>query len=286
MAEYTVTASNNLEFSDSISREPMDFNLDVTQNINFNHGTFLTYEEAITQNVEFSQLAEVVRWVIVEGSNAVEFSQSAKVIRNASNNLEFSQSATVILSKGIIQNIEFSDSAIREPMVFNRGAANDLEFTGFGAGYNASDPPHGVCDDEYICDRDHITLSCAAPVITVDLRNPAEDSLNALLNTINRYSRGEELRMNGVHPRFLQLHYDFTKMVASQKDAFIAFYKATAGLEITLIDFCSQEWIGCILDKEIGFDREEGRIEINPGCPETDAGLYSWSFVFEGERVP
>jgi hypothetical protein len=283
---YEVEASNDVEFGVVAQSENAVIEVSAETTVEFGQDTHLTYEVEAESDIEFDQEAERLRVIYRDGDSAIEFDESSAQVRSGENGLELSHLAEAYVTKPTESGVEFSDSAIREPMEFSRAASNDIEFDDAGSAYNENDPAHGPCDDEYTCDRDHITLSCADPATTVDLRNPSDDSLKVILNIINRYSRAEELRETGVHPRFLQLHYQFTSMPASQKAAFIAFYKATAGLEITLMDFCSQRWVGCILDKEINFNREAGRTNVDPLCPEPDDGLYSWEFTFEGERIP
>ena len=282
---YDREGENDLELNHEAEAHGGAFNVSASNGIAFGQDNYLTYDEEGENDLELSQENTRLRLVYRDGSASIEFSDSANIVHLANNELNISHSAAASSHKPAGNDLELSDSAIREAMTFARSASNSLEFVNYAAAFDENGLEHGICDDEYTCDRDHITLSCADPALSIDLRNPSTDSLGVILNTINRYSRAEELRMVGVHPRFLQLHYDFTAMPASQKADFIDFYKQTAGLEITLIDFCSQEWIGCILDKEIGFDREAGHIELDPLCPETDDGQYAWSFIFEGERV-
>jgi len=282
--EQQVFGENDAEFSQDADAH-REISVSASTDIEFSQDNYLTYNVEANTDIEFDQENERLRIIYRDGEGAIEFDEAITQVRFGENGIELSHIAEAYATKPVDSGVEFSDSAIREPMEFNRAASTGIEFNDAGAAYNESDPSHGICDDEYVCDRDHITLSCTDPVTTIDLRNPSDDSLKVILNIINRYSRGEELRETGVHPRFLQLHYQFTSMPASQKAAFIAFYKATAGLEITLIDFCGQEWIGCIIDKEINFNREAGRTNTDPSCPEPDDGLYGWEFTFEGERT-
>lgn len=283
-----VVTENDIEFTQEADGY-REISVSAETNIEFSQEDYLTYEVEAENNIEFDHENEKLRVIYRDGENAIEFDEATAQVRFGESGLELGHSAEAEATKSVESDIEISDSASREAMPFNRGTENNLQLGHSASAYNENDPSHGPCNDEYTCDRDHITLECVDPVTSVDLRNPADDSLNVILNIINRYSRGEELGYQnsnaGVHPRFLQLHYQFTSMPASQKAAFITFYKATAGLEITLTDFCGQRWLGCIIDKEIGFDREESHITLDPGCPETDEGLYAWSFIFEGERI-
>lgn len=259
-------------------------NLNISDNISLDDSNFKTWEEQVDDTVTVSQSNTRLRIITRAASQTVMLSDILALIDSAENGFSTTHTATAYANKPISHTITITDSASREPMAFGRAASSSFTMGHFASVYNNNAPSHGDCTEGDPCTRDHTTLYWGD--YGINLRNPEEDALVIVQNLINRYTRGEELRNTCVHPRFLQLKYTFTKIPASQKSEFIAFYKLTAGFEINIIDYCGQEWVGCILDHDIDISREEGRLDLtDPLCPETDDGLYTFAFTFEGERV-
>ena len=274
MAQYDVAASNDVGLTDDPAPQSV-FDRSRYNNLLLSQTPsrqLLTSRDG-EQTATFTHGGICFRAV----SNILTITDDVSLSDNISSGAAFSDMADAYVSKSANQTFTISDSVIREPMTFVRGTINTSSFSHFASVFNTQANPHGDCTEGDPCTRSTTTLSYG--LVSVDLRNPEDDSLVVVQNLINRYTR--------VHPRFLQLKYTFTNIPASQKNEFVAFYKLTAGLEIHLIDHCNQEWVGCILDHDIDINREEGRLDIsNPLCPETDDGLYTFTFVFEGERVP
>jgi hypothetical protein len=280
MAEYTDGGSDNLAMSDEAVAYRI-ISKTVVSNLFLGHNRDRSAIFGREANNTFNVGQDGVMFRAL--GHTVTFSQSVSIIPHASNSFVISQSASAFVTKDIEHTFTITDSAIRQSMTRLRPAQHSLSLSDIASAFLVRENAHGDCDSGSACTRDHVTFEYG--MLSVDLRNPSEDSIQVVLSTINAYSRGVELYMNGSQPRFLQLLYTFTGIPSSQKNAFIAFLKQSAGMEITLTDFCNQQWLGCILDREINFEREGGRLELGILCPETDDGLYTWSLIFEGERI-
>ena len=114
----------------------------------------------------------------------------------------------------------------------------------------------------------------------MDLRNPYDDVQGVNLNLINGYTRGKELQhFKDSFPTFETLDYSFRHLTLAKREEFFTFYKASAGMEIELIDFCDKHWVGVILDPEC-------RSEVyGRGGQCSDGMFYTLKFKFEGVVV-
>jgi hypothetical protein len=272
----------------------------VTTSIGLNGGADSIYQFesdlAIGDDIELIEEAKIIL-------AALGFSDEVAIVNGVSTGLNIGQILVAVKSKAQDANLSIGQNILRTLMLgrtvtdaLNLGQvirAYKIPATGGAGSYGrivggGTYPPGfvplaGAEDCSGLpCVGKQLVFSC--PPNTLTIRLPSEHSKKLIFNKIDRYTIGKQLdNYQNSYPILKVLKYSFKNLNSTVKDNFIAFYKATAGLEMTLTDECNDQWFGVIITPVVTITQYAyNRIDIL--CP-TDGGYYKLDFEFEAVKL-
>jgi len=94
-------------------------------------------------------------------------------------------------------------------------------------------------------------------------------------------TRGKQSVHIGGFPSIETLDFKFKNLNITKLEEFFVFYEASAGLEITLTDYCNVNWIGVILNESIPSKNYGAGL----GCSTNVSERLVWDLEFKFEGV-
>lgn len=246
-----------------------------TSSLSFEHSASVAgseYLRSASNLIEFTNTPTSDKYA--SGSNSLIFSHSATGKPGQGNSLTFNHSASFLLVKPGRNNLTFSQSAAAK-LIANRAASNNITFNHSGEA-EAINPSFCEYDDgPTLIRRSSIVLTypVSSPTTTLTLRTPKIGDVESLsINRIIRETRGGSLRIyrRANLPVLTTLKFTIDFLSREQANNYLTFLEQTAGKEIGLLDYNSQQWIGVITTPDEGFATPQNKNK-------------SITFEFEGE---